>query len=67
VTFARGRKSEVVSVSELGPADSAPVLKTYITDVRITRPYFDVSPDSSLEQFETEAPRHPVFLIGPVV
>lgn len=65
VTLTRGKQSEVVSITELGPADSAPVLKTYITNVAITRPYFDVRPDSPLAEFAAEAPRHPVFLIGP--
>jgi hypothetical protein len=27
----------------------------------ITRPYFDVRPESSLDDFAAEAPRHPVF------
>jgi len=65
VTLARGKTSEVVPITELGPAESAPVLKAYVTNVRITRPYFDVRPDSQVEAFAAEAPRHPVFLIGP--
>ncbi len=65
VTLTRGKQSEVVSITELGPAVSAPVLKTYITNVAITRPYFDVRPDSPLAEFAAEVPRHPVFLIGP--
>jgi deazaflavin-dependent oxidoreductase (nitroreductase family) len=65
VTLARGKQSEVVSITELESAESAPVLKTYITNVGVTRSYFDVRPDSSLEAFAAEAPRHPVFLIGP--
>ena len=65
VTLARGKTSEVVPITELGPAESAPVLKTYVTNVSITRPYFDVRPDSPVEAFAAEAPRHPVFLIGP--
>jgi deazaflavin-dependent oxidoreductase (nitroreductase family) len=63
-TLARGRRSESVTVTPLGPADSAPVLRRYITEIPITRPYFDVLPDSPIEAFVAEAPRHPVFLIG---
>jgi deazaflavin-dependent oxidoreductase (nitroreductase family) len=63
-TLARGRRSESVTVTPLGPADSAPVLRRYITEIPITRPYFDVRPDSPIEAFVAEAPRHPVFLIG---
>jgi deazaflavin-dependent oxidoreductase (nitroreductase family) len=65
VTLARGRRVEMLTAVPLGPADSAPVLRQYIREVPITRPYFDVRPDSPLEAFAAEAPRHPVFLLGP--
>jgi deazaflavin-dependent oxidoreductase (nitroreductase family) len=65
VTLSRGRHSETAAIVELGPTESAPVLKRYMTDVPITRPFFEVQPDASLEAFEAEAPRHPVFrLVG---
>jgi hypothetical protein len=63
VTLTRGGRSETVSLVELGPEESAPVLRKYITNESIMRPYFDVQPDSPLEAFVVEAPRHPVFLI----
>lgn len=63
VTLCRGNKAETVDIIEVGPAEAAPVLKRYVTDVPITRPYFDVRPDSPLEAFRVEAPRHPVFRI----
>jgi deazaflavin-dependent oxidoreductase (nitroreductase family) len=63
VTLTRGRQLETVSIVELGPEDSAPVLQKYLTEVPIVQPYFDVQPDSPLEAFVVEAPRHPVFLI----
>ena len=65
VTLARGRHAETVTVRELPPAESAPVLKRYIIEVPITRPYFDVRPQSPLDAFVAEASRHPVFLITP--
>ena len=65
VTLSRGRRSETVSFTELAPVESAPVLRSYITKVAITRPFFDVRPDSPLEAFAAEASRHPVFLVGP--
>jgi hypothetical protein len=40
------------------------VLRQYVKEVPITRPYFDVRVDSPLEAFAAEAPRHPVFLLG---
>lgn len=63
VTLTRGGKSETVSIVELAPEESAPVLKQYIAQEAIVRPYFDVKPDASLEAFTAEAPRHPVFLL----
>jgi deazaflavin-dependent oxidoreductase (nitroreductase family) len=63
VTLSRGQSSETVAIVEVGPEEAAPLLKHYITAVPITRPYFDVRPDSSLDAFVAEAPRHPVFRI----
>jgi deazaflavin-dependent oxidoreductase (nitroreductase family) len=63
VTLSRGRQSEIVALVELGPEKAAPVLKEYVTAVPITRPFFDATPDSPLEAFVAEAPRHPVFRI----
>lgn len=63
VLLTRGRKSENVSLTELSPLDAAPVLRTYITQVPITRPFFDVTPDSAIEDFVREAANHPVFRI----
>lgn len=63
VTLSRGRRSETVAIVELGPEESAPVLKQYVTEIPITRPFFDAKPGSSLEAFVAEAQRHPVFRI----
>jgi hypothetical protein len=60
VTLRRGRRTETVKVTEVDPT-AVPVLRTYLKQVPITRPYFDVTPDSPDEAFATEAPRHPVF------
>ena len=60
VTLERGRRAETLRLAELGPRDSAPILQRYVREVPITRPYFDVRPDSSLDDFAAEAPRHPV-------
>jgi deazaflavin-dependent oxidoreductase (nitroreductase family) len=61
VTLERGRRAETLRLAELSPQDSARILQTYVREVPITRPYFDVRPDSSLDAFAAEAPRHPVF------
>ena len=62
-TLTRGRHSEVISVTELEAREAAPVLKQYLLQVRVVRPYFDVAKDAPLSAFEREAPRHPVFKI----
>ena len=63
VRLSQGGKSESVPVVELGLEQSAPILKQYLNQVPIVEPYFDARPDSSLEAFEAEARRHPVFRI----
>jgi deazaflavin-dependent oxidoreductase (nitroreductase family) len=66
-TLERGRQIETVRLSEVGPAQAAPVLQEYLRKVPIVRPYFDVRPNCSIRAFEEEAHRHPVFEIhGPV-
>jgi deazaflavin-dependent oxidoreductase (nitroreductase family) len=66
VTLSRGRHRETVGLRQVGPEESAPVLRTYLRRVSVVRPFFDVSPDSPLEAFAAEAAKHPVFLIEPV-
>jgi len=61
VTLSRQGRSETLKIREATPQESAPILKHYITRESIVRPYFDVQPDSPLEAFVAEAPRHPVF------
>jgi hypothetical protein len=65
VQLSRGRRSETVRVKELAPETAAPVLKTYVARVAITRPYFDAAPDAPLAAFVAGATRHPVFQIVP--
>ncbi len=67
VTLTRGRRSETVRIAELGPAEAAPILRRYVAQVPIVRPYFDVGPEAPAEAFAAEAPGHPVFrVVGPV-
>ena len=63
VRLLRSGHTETLKIQELGPEESAPILKTYISLEGIVRPYFTAQPDSPLEVFEVEAPRHPVFLL----
>ena len=61
VEISRARRSETLRVEEVSPEQAAPVLKRYLESVAVVRPFFDVTPDSSLDEFVTEASRHPVF------
>ena len=63
VTLTRGRRSETVRIVELSAEDAAPVLKRYLAQVPVVRPFFDVTSKSSLRDFIAEAPQHPVFRI----
>jgi len=63
-TLMRGRHAEPISVIELSPAEAAPVLKGALASFpSLVKSYFDVTPDSPLEAFEREAPRHPMFRV----
>jgi hypothetical protein len=42
-----------------------PVLREYYRRGRVTRPFFSVTLDSPHEAWLAEAPRHPVFRLGP--
>jgi deazaflavin-dependent oxidoreductase (nitroreductase family) len=65
VTLARGRHSSTHSVTEVGAAEGAPVLKRYVEHIVVTRPFFDVTKDAPVAAFEAEVPGHPVFRLGP--
>ena len=64
VTLSRGQVAETLVATEVDPGRAAPVLRTYLAMKpagRFVRAYFDVSPDSSDDELDREAPRHPVF------
>jgi deazaflavin-dependent oxidoreductase (nitroreductase family) len=64
-TLERAGHTEVVGAVEVGPEEAAPILRRYLADNSITRPYFDAKVDSPLEAFAAEAGRHPVFRLVP--
>ena len=65
-TLTRGRREEPISVVELPPAEAAQVLKgTLASYPSLIKGYFDVTPESPLEDFEREASRHPMFRVLP--
>ena len=63
VSLTRGRRTESVEIGEVSPEEGGPVLRKYLTQVPLTRPYFDAKPDSPPESFVAEVARHPVFRI----
>jgi deazaflavin-dependent oxidoreductase (nitroreductase family) len=63
-TLTRGRHREPISVVELTPAEAAPIIKGALASFpSLIKSYFDVTPDSPLEAFAAEAPRHPLFRV----
>ena len=61
VELRRGRRRERLAIEELSPDDAVPVLRRYFELGRVTRPFFGVRLEASLEEWLAEAPRHPVF------
>ena len=61
VEISRSGRSQVMQIVEVEPEQAAPVLKQYLKSVPVVRPFFDVKPGSPIEEFVSEAPRHPVF------
>lgn len=60
------RHTEAIGVVELGTREAAPILKQFLREsqrVSFIKPYFHVTPQSSLADFEQEALYHPVFHI----
>ena len=66
VTLARGRRSTEYGITEVDAAEAAPVLRDYVKQIPVVRPFFDAAKDAPVAEFEHEADRHPVFrLIAP--
>ncbi len=62
----RRRRTDAIGIVELGAREAAPLLKQYLEEsqrVPFIKPYFHVTPQSSLADFEQEALHHPVFRI----
>jgi deazaflavin-dependent oxidoreductase (nitroreductase family) len=65
VTLARGGRSQRFSVEEAEIQETVPVLRKYITEVPVTRPYFDARPDAPDQAIAAELARHPVLRLIP--
>jgi hypothetical protein len=64
-TLSRGGHTQTYKIEEAGVEDAVPVLRKYIAEIRVTRAYFDATPDSSDEAIAAELPRHAVFRLIP--
>jgi deazaflavin-dependent oxidoreductase (nitroreductase family) len=64
VMLTHGGHSEIYKVEEVGAGDAIPVLRKYIAEIRVTRPYFDATPTSS-DEAVAELSRHAVFRLIP--
>lgn len=65
VSLRRGRERADYTIREVTPQEAGPVLKQYLGIAKPTRPYFQASLDSPVEEFIAEAGRHPVFELTP--
>jgi deazaflavin-dependent oxidoreductase (nitroreductase family) len=65
VTLTRGRDTRDYTIREVPPDEAGPVLKQYIRIARAPRPYFQANTDSPVQDFVSEAGRHPVFELVP--
>jgi deazaflavin-dependent oxidoreductase (nitroreductase family) len=65
VSLTRRRDRRDYTLREVPPEEAGAVLKRYVRISPATRPYFQASKDSPVEDFIAEADRHPVFELMP--
>ena len=61
----RGHTARTLDAEEVGPEEAAPVIRQYIAQVPVTRAYWGVSSDATVDELRTEARHHPVFRLTP--
>lgn len=65
VSLTKAGRTERFTVRELGPEAAVPVLREYLREIKVVRPYFDVNADSPEGEFRRVAPGKPVFELTP--
>jgi deazaflavin-dependent oxidoreductase (nitroreductase family) len=65
VRLTRRRDRRDYAIREVPPEEAGPVLQRYVRIAPSTRPYFQATKDSPVEDFVAEADRHPVFELIP--
>ena len=66
VTLSRGGATRRYAAEPAATEEAVGALRTYIAEIRVTRPYFDARPDSPDDAIAAELPRHPVFRLVPL-
>ena len=66
VTLTRRRSIRGYAIREIASEEGGPILKRYVRIATATRRYFLATKDSPVEDFVTEADRHPVFELTPI-
>lgn len=61
VSLRYGRSTREYAIREVSKDEAGPVLKRYVAIASKTRPRFNATKDSPVEDFVAEADRHPVF------
>jgi deazaflavin-dependent oxidoreductase (nitroreductase family) len=64
VTLSRRGRTDMYAIKELPAAEAGPVLKSYLAIATATKPYFDATKDSPVDDFVAEANGHPVFALS---
>jgi len=57
----RGRRVRTFHAQEVGPEQAAPVIRQYIARVPVTRAYWGVPREATVDELRAEARHHPVF------
>ena len=65
VTLSRRTRQRRYAITEPAPGEAVPVMRKYLIDIRVTRPYFDATPTSPDSQIEAELARQPVLRLIP--
>lgn len=66
INLSRKGLSEDLAIRAVEAHEAAPVLKAYVDIAKVTRPYFEVKPAATVQDFEAIAGGHPVFRLSPI-
>src|SRR5215471_17608656 len=59
----RGRRSETINARELSPQEATPILQEEVKEGNPFIRFYGVTTESSLEEFESAAVSHPLFVL----